>query len=217
MKTFAGRSATALTLLAVASCLTVGSRSAIQEMHDQFKVTTDLRAAALTGDVPGVQAAALELARRGAVDGIPAETRPRIFDLRQRAEGLAGATDLHTVTVETAAVAGDCGDCHVASRANVGASFVLGDVPDASSRRRHAVVQSWGFNRLWEGVVGPSEASWAAGVRTLRDRSVVPEGRTELPPALDAAVRAAEQARTHSERTQALGQVLTACADCHVR
>ena len=86
--------------------------------------------------------------------------------------------------------------------------------------QRHA----WAFNRLWEGIVLPSDESWTLGVSAFvelpecedhlsveADRNAIARAR-ELVAASSVAARSAA---SREARARVYGQMLPTCAACH--
>lgn len=83
----------------------------------------------------------------------------------------------------------------------------------------------WAADRLWEGLIGPSDAAWSRGIRMLAE---APLHGTE--PSWDTASDGDELARRVHElgseaasallphaRATVYGEMLGLCADCHTR
>ena len=79
---------------------------------------------------------------------------------------------------------------------------------------------------LWDGLVGPSEPSWAVGARGLIEAGALPDALLASFPARDLAFaserlprlgREAAEAREPDERVRALGEIWATCSECHSR
>jgi cytochrome c553 len=78
-----------------------------------------------------------------------------------------------------------------------------------------------GADRLWEGLIGPSDGAWEAGAALLSTGSVDVDAVNARPgqESMFAEVfrlgRQAQEARTQEERAARYGQILATCSGCH--
>ena len=149
--------------------------------------------------------------------------RPYVDDLRSAARRIEHTGDLAVAGAELGGLGRTCSTCHQVFDARP--AFSIGSAPAddgtlASQGRRH----EWAAARLWEGVTGPADASWAAGARVMAEteldlRTTVHEKPNadvfELGERLrDQGARAAGS-RDRVERAVMYGEMMTACAGCH--
>jgi cytochrome c553 len=117
-----------------------------------------------------------------------------------------------------------CGQCHEATAG--GPRFVVTAGPaQGSPTAQQMIFHLWAADRMWEGLVGPSEKSWVAGAEALRDAwdtspLLLPASSTADGQALPVAEmrRLAQEAlsATPAEaRATVYGKVLTTCKGCH--
>jgi cytochrome c553 len=193
-------------------------------MWSHFDAAADLHAAVVRGDLPVARDAASWLAEHGEPD-LPEGSQPLLDQMRASARRVASAADLSEAARGTADVARSCGACHAAY--GPGPVFRGSGVPPVEGAgvtlemRRH----DWAAGRLWEGLIGPSDAAWAAGARVLGQAAFGPDAmmdRTELPPnapALERRVhdigRRAAGAADTAARAELYGELLGTCAACH--
>ena len=187
---------------------------------EHFARTLRMREAVIHGDLERARRESRALAARDMPANFPERWKPFIDELR--AAALIGAD------VETLARAGDavariattCGDCH---RALGGPTFTVGEPPPLAptvkaSMARHA----WSADRLWMGLVQPSDDAWSKGSVALTDAPLLaPEPR---PAQQDLARRVhalGERAQTLTglakapQRTALVGELLATGAGCH--
>ncbi len=96
----------------------------------------------------------------------------------QNAAQLAlAAVDLKAAAVAVADMAQACGGCHLAlSGPNFSGSSPAGEESSVvADMERHR----WAADRMWEGLVGPSETAWLAGAATLEDAPRHPEAMVD--------------------------------------
>ncbi|MEO8702166.1 MAG: hypothetical protein ABI867_19135 [Kofleriaceae bacterium] len=149
--------------------------------------------------------------------------RPFVDEMRASARAIAETTDLPTAGVLAARLAAACSDCHVATHAVV--TFAWEPVPDEApvlqvQMRRH----EWAAERLWEGLVGPSDALWREGTSVLAtaklDTVAASSGasRGDVLALANQVRQLARRATTLSERRDRatlFGELLSTCAGCH--
>jgi len=110
-----------------------------------------------------------------------------------------------------------CGECHLATSAKV--AFKVEEPPASSPlpqehMRRHA----WAVDRLWEGLAGPSDASWRAGAGALVHMPVdfgANDQANRLANRVHELADRAAAAATPKDRAQVYGDLLENCALCH--
>ncbi len=184
----------------------------------------DARNALLKNDADGVRAFLLWVSGRSDLPALAARTKELAQDPRlQPGQGEPG--DLFDLGAEALGDAGlACGACHATSpgpryEGTVTPPPILEDL--AVHMTRHV----WALDRLWEGIIGPSDPRWVAGVGALHDHPIDAErlhGREggESPsdymdwwihqpgPSAGLQAQGADRARFYS-------RMVTACAACH--
>jgi cytochrome c553 len=202
-----------------------GSREGdLPEMHQRFSRTFDVQTGLIHGDLGQVRSAAAWIASRE--DGIELSSEAEAYSRRlvQKAEALAQAQDLQEAAAATATLAASCGDCHQAL--GRGPRFVVGQSsPQGTSQEAQMIRHLWAADRMWEGLVGPSEESWQAGAAALAEtgpalvhalRASTSSGPgSSLVNQVQSAADQALAATTWSERAEVYGQMLGTCNGCH--
>lgn len=154
---------------------------------------------------------------------IAANASPRSAALVATARKLEHADDVPTAAVLAGQLAGACGSCHEQHGATPRFSF--GEPPaDTATIEGQMHRHAWAAARLWEGVTGPAQTSWAAGARALEQTSIDIGATTNAKPSAEVAglaeqmhafaVRAPEVSDTLG-RAQLYAEVLHTCASCH--
>lgn len=141
--------------------------------------------------------------------------------VREAASRARGVTSLYEAARVLAEIGVACSECH-RSRGGV-AIVVPGPATDAKSQlTRH----SWGAERLWEGLMSPSDDAWKRGGGVLTDAPFATDGLAGKPADVQAqafalAERAhalgaqAQNATTLEARTKVFAEVYTTCSSCH--
>jgi cytochrome c553 len=191
-------------------------------MAEHFGRAKMVHTSVMYGDLALARDAARGLASGPEPGGLPPGSEPFILELREAAASAAMAQDFAGAALAAGWMARTCGECHQAQHVEL--------KPGVSSRPEgpreltaHMQRYRWAVDRMWEGVIGPSEASWAAALAVLESE---PPDVTELVDrgvgyAAALAQRVPELAREGrsagdvSPRSEVFGQLLAACADCH--
>jgi cytochrome c553 len=158
------------------------------------------------------------------VEGPPGPTWKQLFDgMTAAAATMASANDLNDAARDVGTLAKACGECHT----RFGRPGVIVGQVDARAGGVRAFMQrhQWAAERLWDGLVVPSDEAWQAGALSLSEAPLAPEqltpGRSPVPKVGDmeqtvhALARAARNAERAEVRASLYGQVLATCAACH--
>jgi len=198
------------------------AKSEIQaHMRQHFAAASELQRAVITGRL----ADAKELARWLATHSM-AELdgwTPYVDEMRFAAREIEAAGDVPTAASLIGRLGRACSACHEAQRAKV--SFApmtppLGGNTLEAQMRRH----QWAAERMWEGVIGPSDARWAAGARMLAMtrfdvRKAVHEKPNvdviELAERLRVVGKQAGELRDHDTQAVFYGEMMATCTGCH--
>lgn len=196
----------------------------IPEMHRNLFKTVDIQTGVVQGDLKKAQKAAVWLVNHENRAPFPASAREYEAEMLGYAGVISEATDLSSAAAQTGKLAASCGSCHRA--VDAGPQFVVGGrSPNGESQEAQMVRHLWAADRMWEGLVGPSEEAWQAGARAL----------TQTEPALARAYRAstrsggsrmflrevnvvaneAVEATEQEGRAEVYGRMLNTCNRCH--
>jgi hypothetical protein len=193
-------------------------------MKVHFAKGAAVRDAIAMGDLAAARTGFTALAEHPMVTGLPEGTAPLVAGFQDAARAGAKAGDTSTQARALADTARACGGCH----ALVGARPTW-EVPDAPPRdpgvRPHMARHAWAVDRMYEGLVGPTEGSWSQAAAILNDHAldeaVLPSG-TDLSPVAEAAGarlhalgKEALAAETPEARGELFAEALSTCATCH--
>lgn len=140
--------------------------------------------------------------------------------VRERAAAVAAATTLDEAIHGVARLGAECASCHVASGATPDLAEPVRPPADRNDVASRMTRHRWATDRLWEGLIAPSDDEWKTGLEVLAatplPASALGKEREPLARKLQ---RTAETARTTrpSERAQVYGDLLSTCAACHTR
>lgn len=182
------------------------------------------RTAMLRNDDQGLRAFFTWVSGRQDLPDLSARTRDLAQDPRlQRGQGEPG--DLVELGADALGDVGlACAACHARVSAKV--HYAQGEMPAVSeATKAHMTRHLWAMDRLWEGLIGPSNERWTLGEQALHDHTLDAEtlhGRDAGESPSDYMdwwihQKGPELASTADQagRAKLYGQVLTACAACH--
>lgn len=216
--------AAATAALAVA-CAPKTTSDVEPRMIGHYQSATQLYTGAAEGDLAQVHAVARELMNRESGEGMPDKVLPYVQQLRGFARLAATAPDGAAAARAVAGVGTSCGACHRAMKRGPRYRVITGppesDNPVATRMMRHR----WAADRLWDGLVGPSDESWRGGAAALQDAPLFTDALTqdveEYEPVTrlawevhDVGIRA-NTAREQSVRGDLYRELLATCAACH--
>lgn len=203
-------------ILVLATCR--GKQSVAEHMQEHFTAVAAIQDAVIRGDLEAVAEPAKLLARHRPVDSLPAGWEPYVADMTLAAQRAVAASTLDDAAGATAAMGLACGACHQGSAR--GPRFTLGaEINTDRGVRAHMQRHRWAADRMWEGLIGPSDTSWVWGAATLREAALRPQGQPERIGELAAMVHElgaqAEDSSDPEARASLYGALLGTCAECH--
>lgn len=188
-------------------------------MHESYDVFRAIVRLAIHGKLADVAPLARSIGEAPDEPGLSAFAT-KAADVRVRALALADASDTDEACRRAAKLAAACAHCHVET--NTAAEFR--DPPglpvDGTTIEARMARHLWAADRLWEGVVGDSDAHWRAGLDVLAVTplpwSNLDADRVALAKQLQSvATRARTQPAPIDERARIYGELLVTCAACH--
>jgi cytochrome c553 len=194
-------------------------------MYGHFGHASQVQSAVIAGDLEAVRSPAQWLAGHDEMAGLPQGAEPYLARLRRAAALAVDASDLSAAAAATADIGTACGACHGAF--DVGPPFDPGVPPpdEGPPVVGHMMRHVWAADRMWEGLIGPSDAAWTAGARGLSEAPFEPTEVTQnaelQPTARDLARRVhelgvkAERSSDPEARGEIYGRLLAVCSRCH--
>jgi hypothetical protein len=199
---------------------------AADHMQEHFTQAVAFRDAVIGGDLAAAQEPATWMAEHQMAGGVPEGWAPFVAEMQTAAAGAVEATELEATAAAAGAMAAQCGACHQSQGAMIDVS--IGEPPAAEpGTMAHMARHQWAMERLWDGLVTPSDEAWAAGCEVLADAPLAASSFADDPRLREEL--GAEAARVHalgaqgaeaadlSARGQLYGQLLATCAPCHSR
>jgi len=178
----------------------------------------------MNGNLEAAKKSADWIAVHPEIHDLPAGTPRYDGAVREFARRITESTDIHEAAVAAALMGSSCGDCHRGQRVEpqflMGTAVPAGDGPKAEMARH-----VWAADRMWVGLLGPSDAAWLEGARGFQggwldtqEVLVDPGSRDEIREMTRHIYELAAQAETaadRGERAELYGEFLATCADCH--
>lgn len=210
-------------LLALAACSDLDAQpsygdavaAAQQRMHERFSALSRAEQALMFDDLDRVHAEAHSLA---VLDepAVLAQWKPHFAAIRERAEILGAAADPIAAAHALAEVARRCASCHQAANAKL----VWPDLRPPAGTALPAVMAShqWAAARMWEGLIGPSDARWLDGAQRLAAAPIAITAESSVLGIENDVAKVHSLARRAAEtkdRAQLYGDLLATCAHCH--
>lgn len=203
---------------------TPATTTTITDMHGHFEEINAIQSALIAGNLVSTRELAKKI-RLGFAGPAPEGWAPFIERSVASAEMLEVVDDLSMAARLAGTMANTCGDCHRAQNIVV-VEHVAVPPPKEEDRLSNFMTQHrWAADRMWEGLIGPSNEAWNAGALALQDTELTPKDVEEvliLTPAIESLLvqvredAVAAQSTTDPEERQVLyGRFLAACASCH--
>jgi cytochrome c556 len=198
--------------------------TAPSHMYAHFQQVGEIRDAVVRGEVGGTRSAARWLASHKG-DEFPDPAAQEALE-KMQAEGriILAQDEITDVARSVGRLGAACGTCHVALNGGPHVNVPsLPPIPAAGSPpEAHMNRHAWASERLWEGLIGPSEGSWTVGAAALDGPALDFGPASNRPPQADELAAkvhdlavSARQAHTLQERATVYGQLLQTCAECH--
>lgn len=194
-------------------------------MQEHMQRISQIKTAVIRGDLDGLRRPAAWLAQHEPSPEASILYVPFILSMRGHASEILEAQDANEAAGDVSVIATDCANCHIASEIVIDFGNAA-DPPAWSDMESHMQRHQWAIDRLWEGLIGPSDASWSRGIRMLAeaplhgteavwDGSVT--GGDEMARRVHELGREAATALLPHARAAVYGEMLGVCADCHTR
>jgi len=212
-----------LGILGIAAVAGAQEASLLEHMHEHYDAVVRIQGAVIAGSLDDTREPATWLLEHQSPAGLPARWEEYVTAMRGAARDLLNAEDLGSAAGATSRLGLACGSCHVSN--NVTVEFDEDKRPsDKEDSRSHMRRHRWAADRMWEGIIGPSNASWSRGANLLFESPMNPKGlgaEAGDDSVLGMARRVhqlAANATTVSdpaERANIYAEFLANCATCH--
>lgn len=194
-------------------------------MDEHYGAIKEIQLGIIHGLLDHVRERATWLGAHLVVPTLPA-VAAQVAAVRAEAAALASTPDLDEAAAGAARLGGACGACHVAAGATT--TFPYEPLPRAHRTLSERMLRHrWAAARLWEGLVGPSDARWAEGAATLASAPLIDDPRLARVPEREQLRALARRVKALARRAKGIpadapnlrvdvyGDLLTTCASCH--
>ncbi len=197
----------------------------VTHMHGNLDRLSEVKAAIIAGDLEAAREPATWIAEHNGVETLPKGWEPYIVRMRADATKVASATDLANASAHLSMIARACGDCHVANNSEVTFGFDQKPRDEFDGRRTHMQRHLWGVDRMWDGLIGPSDIAWNRGSDFLIDVPLSPEevlgtsgngeGIGTMAKQVHVLGGRGTQTKSAADRSELFGELLAVCGSCH--
>lgn len=201
------------------------TESFADHMHGHLDQISAVKAAVIAGDLEASRAPAAWLAEHEEPAGMPAAWATYVNDMRVQAKIAATATNLETVAMAVSEIARRCGNCHEATGFAVAFGYDQRPPEDVQNLMTQMQRHLWAADRMWDGLIGPSDKAWTWGTEMLTEVNLTSEQITNDPERTAQVDVLVEQIRAvggdgggtpaGEARSRIYGTFLSLCADCH--
>lgn len=206
----------------VAACSSAGrSDSTLTDhMRAHSSLVGQVQTALIRGDLEAAHDAGRRLAEHPEHPDMPQGIENPIEDVRAFSRSVSRATSIQDAARCAAEIGAACGRCHQA--AEVGPRLETRVMPPAGAAAgTHMLRHVWAADRLWEGLIAPSDRLWEAGAVALTEDPIFSpedaggqEARVLAKEIHDLGVEARRLADP-AMRSGIYGRILGTCARCH--
>ena len=194
-----------------------------KDMWLHYQAAADVLAAVIRGDLEAVKKPATWLAEHEEPE-LPEGAAPFSSELQRSGARAASATTIEAAADATGRIAAACGSCHREySPGMEGTPHVEPPRGADDDIRTFMVRHVWAAERLWEGLVLPSDKEWEAGADAFAGPPLAtdslafedPRGVRALVKRVYQLGRRAGLEKEPSLRARTYGELLSTCAACH--
>ncbi len=208
-------------VLGTLSCSSGGAvhSPAALPMQGHWEAGFALQTALVKGDLTSARRAAADIAEVEEIPGLTWDAGPYLMRVRTEARSIENAAQFADAVDAAGRLGTGCGACHARTEGGPhpeGTTSAPSEVEDVDN---HMVRHTWAVDRMWEGLVVPSNDRWRAGARILAEQPVSAVG---LPAEVSLfAARVHEMGRyaleddSAEERAERFSKILSDCANCH--
>lgn len=215
-----------LALVGAPALLAEGPDESVAEhMHQHLSAMRAMQVFIIAGQLDGMREPAVWIEEHEATPGLPGDWQPYVAQLRQYAGQAAEARHLVFGAAAVSEMARVCGDCHLANSVQAGVDVGMEPPADRASVTSQMLRHMWAVNRMWAGLISPSDDAWTEGAEVLanvRLDAADISASDEVEPKVSFLLERAREigaegqvAEDRKSRSALYGELLALCADCH--
>ena len=164
----------AISMLGVTTSAVAENASIADHMHEHHAAMIKIQNAIIAGSLVSAREPATWLAEHAEPAGLPPAGDVFVAAVRESANAVLSADSLETAAEATSRMGLACGNCHVASSVEV----VFDETKNPSEEikdKPHMQRHQWAADRMWEGLIGPSDRAWSRGGNLLFESPIKPD------------------------------------------
>jgi cytochrome c553 len=191
-------------------------------MAEHFTKAASIKAALIRGDLEAMRKDADWMATHELSRNLPETWRPYLQAMQTTAQRVVKAKDAAGAALAVAEMGQACGTCH---KALGGPKLEVGSPPaEGSGVAPHMMGHQWAADRMWEGLIGPSDPAWIKGSEMLASAPLTEKavaGQKSVPPEVELLAQKVHgfgeksRAAAATDRVALYGDFLATCASCH--
>jgi cytochrome c556 len=193
--------------------------AAPSHMFAHFMQVGVIQSAVVNGDVDATRRPARWIASHQEMQ-FPASAQPALEQMRAEARVMLAQNELVDIARSLARMGTACGSCHQITHG--GPQIKLSEAPPLTDTSdQHMSRHVWALDRMWEGLIAPSDAAWRAGAAALVDAPLhfdtgpKSEQANELAANVHDLALTARTASDEKDRARVYGELLQTCYLCH--
>ncbi len=197
----------------------------VASMWQHYQRVGEIHYAVVQGNLEEARATADWFIGRESAPNLPTGSERFASQMRTYARDIVEANSMEEVATATANMGRTCGQCH--QTYGRGPVLRIGSVEDLGDDMAEMTRHKWASDRMWDGLIGPSDSSWTTGTREWSSSSMLPgEVREQndvggelhgLEAQLHRLGQQAAAEETLQGRAAIYGEMMAACAGCHTR
>ena len=193
-------------------------------MHEHLTRIGMIKYAIVAGNLQDVVEPASWLADHETAAGLPKEFESYVVQMKDYARRVIEAQNINSAAESVSKMAKTCGNCHLVNEVNL--EFGYDQMPrrDVEDVVTHMQRHQWATDRLWEGLIGPSDTAWNRGTDMLIDAPLLPSDVTtstddvaeinNIVRRIHALGGIGTETKTPDARSELYAEILGLCARC---
>jgi len=193
-------------------------------MQEHFTQVGEARDALIAGDLEAAKKPATWILEHAAAKQIPEQWQTHVDAMRQAAEAASTSETVEDACLTIADMAYGCGECHSAMSVTV--SLETPPEPaEGEDTAVHMLHHAWAAERMWEGLVAPSEELWLKGAQAFGGQALesdeltpgdkAPKTVVTLSKKVHELAAKATNVKDRKEQVVLYAELLGSCYTCH--
>jgi len=197
------------------------TNDAVDHMHKHYDAVKAIQAAVISGALDDTREPAQWLVQHEMPGSLPSGGEAYVQAMRTAANAVLDAEDIAAAATATSQLGLACGSCHMANDAAL--EFEYADRPSEDGEiSPHMQRHQWAADRMWEGLIGPSDYAWNSGGNLLFEsplRDIDHDGEDAEWQGMERRIHQlaanATMARGVEKQAEIYAEFLANCAACH--